>query len=108
MLFIWRGAGILSLLVPFGVALASELSVDGLMGKGYYSSHKAVPALTLAIGGVLVWLLGRYLNSTKRRYRTIPGTDQTVLVQKSHSLFWIPMEWMALPIIVLAGFMLFR
>lgn len=108
MMFIWRGLGILSVIVPFGVALTGELSVDGIMGKGYYSSHTAIPALSLAIGGVLVWLIGRYANSEKRRYQTLPDTGQTVRVQKAHMFFWIPMEWMAIPIIAFAGFMFFR
>jgi len=107
MVFIWRGAGMLSLVIPFCVALAGELSIDGLMGKGYYSSHKAIPALSLAIGGVLVWLMGRYLNSEKRRFRTLP-TGETVMVRNTHTLFWIPMEWIAIPIVAFAGFMLFR
>jgi len=108
MLFIWRGLGILSVVVPFGVALAGELSVDGIMGKGYYSSHTEIPAFSLAIGGQLVWLIGRYANSKERRFRTLPDTGQTVRVQSTHTFFWIPMEWMAIPIVAFAGFMLFK
>lgn len=107
MVFIWRGMGILSVIVPFGVLMASQLSVDGMMGSGYYSSHSAVPAFSLAIGGVLVWLIGRYVNSRKRRYHTFPDTGKTIQVQKPHMFFWIPMEWMAIPIIAFAGVMLF-
>lgn len=108
MVFVWRGLGMLSLVVPFGVLLASQLSVDALMGTGYYSSHKIVPSLSLAIGGVLVWFVGRYVNDRKRRYHTFPDTGKTIMVKKPHMLFWIPMEWMAIPIIAFAGLMFFR
>jgi hypothetical protein len=51
----------------------------------------------------VVWWLGRKLNSAPNRELVDPKTGQRVLLRNDHSLFWIPMQWWAIPIVLLAG-----
>jgi len=95
---IWRGWGILALIIPVLVWFAltqiffSAVSEDTF--KGYY---KFVSAFSILIGALAVWFAGKKLNSTEARTLVDEKTGEKVLLKKEHSLFFIKMEYWAIP-----------
>lgn len=102
-MIIWRGWGILAALIPAAFFILFAV-VFGIGAKGTFL---ASPTLMIPASGVcsavVVWWLGRKLNSASTRELVDPKTGQRVLLRNDHSLFWIPMQWWAIPIVLLAG-----
>jgi hypothetical protein len=100
MLFIWRGFGWSIPIILFGAFIISQLLLNNLYGEGYYENNEwpkfaAIIASTILIGG-----LGYFLNYKKR---VVVVNEQTGKKEKSksHSLFFIPIEYWAIIIPVL-------
>lgn len=106
-MIIWRGWGILAALIPAAVFILF-VAVFGLLAAVFGAKGAAVansPYMGLlmvlvpgACSAALVWWLGRKLNSGPTRELVDPKTGQRVVLRKEHSLFWIPMQWWAIPI----------
>ena len=93
-MIIWSGWGIL--VVGFAVA---GMVLGGLVGAG---SNIGL-GIGLALSALPIWLVGRRLNDpSSARTLVDPQTGQTVVFQRTHSLFWIPMQWWAIAALVLA------
>jgi hypothetical protein len=86
---IWTGAGILVAVVGvFGWAIGYAVGGDqyGMIGGG----------VGLIIAAVGLWFLGRRLNDPQNaRVLVDPRTGQQVVLHRTHTLFWIKMEWWA-------------
>lgn len=62
----------------------------------------------LLIAAPLTWVLGRKLNGTTASRTLIdPETGGTVILQRRHTLFFIPLEYWSVACVVLAGLLLF-
>ena len=82
---IWRGWGILSLVI--GV-------LGGLLGVLLHGVMPArlAGALGLTLAAVVNFFVAQALNKPRRE----------AYADNLHSLFWIPMEWWSVPMLVLA------
>lgn len=79
-MIIWRGRGILVLLI-WGIALGvSQALFDGMVGKGYYEDHAWPKIMTGLIAAAPIWFLGKKWNESGER---------------THDLFFIPMQYWA-------------
>lgn len=108
MIIIWQGLGYLALLIPFAVLLLGQALTHLVLGEGYYKAHPWIAAVALLLSAVLVGLSGHMLNSGPGRLQADPVTGGDVMTRKTHSLFWIPMQWYALLIAAIAGWILFK
>lgn len=106
--FAWRGAGCLALIVPIAVLIAAQFCIDGIMGQGYYSSHHVVPPVALLVSAVIVWLIGRKVNSKEALFHTYPDTGMVVKKREPHTFFGMPLEWSAVLLALYAGYMLLK
>ena len=102
-MIIWRGWGILAALIPaaFLIMFSVVLGI-GAKGKLLAKPTQMIPA-SRGCSAAVVWWLGRKLNSAPTRELVDPKTGQRVLLRNDHSLFWIPMQWWAIPIVLLVG-----
>lgn len=105
-MLIWRGWGILAVVIGFGALLATQFIVDAVAGRGTYSENSeqfAGPAVALA--GLLVFFLGRWLNDPSRgRVLVDKETGQEIVDKPRNDLFFIPMEiWGALLVVLGIG-----
>lgn len=106
MLIIWRGWGILAILIPVACFLLVA-GIFGIAGKGTALDNPAVGLVVAGVvSAVLVWWLGNKLNSAPGRELIDPKTQERIIIRKSHQLFWIPMQWWAIPIVLFACFAL--
>ncbi len=102
-MIIWSGWGILAPIV------AALVGGPVAMGLGWVFDRAGYPNLIgIAVGlgflaaAAAVWVLGQRLNGAPGRELLDPRTGETVVLRPSHGLFFVPVQWWAIPL-VLAG-----
>lgn len=88
-MIVWQGFGFLVALVPVVILLLfSMLGID----KNFKYSEE----VTLLATAIIVWVVGRKLNSQPAKILIDPQTNQEVVFKNKHTMFWIPMEYYAI------------
>jgi hypothetical protein len=109
-MIIWRGWGILALLIPILLIFFLEVLAGllaGLFGANAYQQISSyVWPLGWLIAAGIVWRLGRSLNQRQGRLLIDPTTHEQFVLRSDHSLFFIKMEYWAYVMLVgaLLGF----
>ena len=101
MLIVWRGYGWLVPVVVFAALLLSQLSVDAIYGEGFYTANAWPKQVAFVAAGFLVGAIGFYLNHIKRQLLVDHETGEPVGKAPSHTLFFIPIEYWAVIVLVL-------
>ena len=70
--------------------------MDAVMGTDWYKSNLAAILVNIAIPSLLIWLVGRKLNSTPDVKVIDPMTKDSVDARPNHSLWGISMEYWGL------------
>jgi hypothetical protein len=99
MIFIWRGWGILVVVYAF-VAFVVGTIIGNSVGAGIRAG--VAVGVCEVIAGIAVWFTGIRLNRGGDRMLIDPKTGTEVRVRRSHTLFWIRMEYWA-PVLAIAG-----
>ena len=100
-MIIWSGLGFFVLVVAFATLLLVQAVADAVTGvEGYYSAHSGLQMTALLAAAVVLWFLGRYLNSKPGRRLIDRETGEEFVLRPRHTLFWIRMEYWA---VALAG-----
>lgn len=97
MFLIWQGLGFLVVILPLAVLL-----VMSLLGALVNLSNMATIVLALILSAAAVFYLGKRFNSRPGRILVDPNTQESVELRKRHTLFWIPMQYWAFPILLIA------
>lgn len=103
MLIIWRGWGILVIVIGFVAALLSIFLTDALGWAGLAGDigRRVAMGLSGAAGGAAIWFVAMGLEGRPSRTLVDPNTGQQVVFRKdAGSLFFIPTKYWAF---VLAG-----
>ena len=95
-MIIWRGWGII--VVPI-------VLIIGILGANEHSNN--ITAIRLAISAIIVWKLGNLLNNKKGRLLVDQETNEVVELRSKNDLFWIDMQYWAIPIFISAFVFLF-
>ena len=93
MILVWRGWGILCLLIPGALIVATEAVAGERLFQQYTTLFWA--AVLLVSAGVL-WFLGQCLNRAPGRVLVAPQTGERVVLRKTHSFFFVRMEYWAI------------
>ncbi|MDP8170941.1 hypothetical protein QJU96_06535 [Pasteurella skyensis] len=96
MFIIWQGFGFLAALIPL-IIFAAVQSILVATSFGAY-----IFDIAATLSAIAVWLVGSKLNGGKGKELIDPETNETVILKKKHTLFWIPMQWFAIPLIGIA------
>jgi hypothetical protein len=106
-MIVWRGWGILVLVIAFAAALLVQVVVDALVGPDTYTRNTSLwLAVALLLAAPIVWMLGRRLNGRAPRVLTDQQTGEEVILRPDHSFIWIKMEYWAIGLALIAGLML--
>jgi len=84
-MIVWQGLGFLAVLIP--------MILIGLIGD---------MEIALLMSAFVVWFAGKKLNSKPGKVLIDPETNEEVEIKNKHTLFWIPMEWFAIVIMIIA------
>ncbi|MGD0743936.1 MAG: hypothetical protein ABSA45_02165 [Verrucomicrobiota bacterium] len=100
-MIIWQGRGFLVAVIIFGCSLVANLICNAKIGPGYYDHHKWPFAVSLLCSSAICWFLGDYLRKRSDRIVIDKQTGKEfVLNQSRHTLFFIPMRWWGLILLV--------
>ncbi len=102
-MIIWSGWGILTPLIFILGTVPVTLGIEALMRALNGQPGGTVPlGFGLLGGAALNWVVGRKLNSAPGRDLVDPANGEVVRLRRSHSLFFIKMEWWSILAAVLA------
>jgi hypothetical protein len=94
MFLIWRGWGILAILIPL-----VALGLGAVIGMAIAPSNGAAAGVVTAIfglaGSATVWVVGERLNGAPGRLLVDPATGEKLILRSTHTLFWVPLQWWA-------------
>jgi hypothetical protein len=107
-MIIWQGLGFLGAIIPIIFYVAVGLTMQAIVGKDYLAHHSWPGALGTLVGAFVVWFLALALDKPGRVLLD-PQTGQTVELKKKHTLFFIPLKYLAIIFAVVAfGMLVFK
>ena len=92
-MLVWKGWGLLSLVIPLVCALSMEFAVDYNFGNGFYKTASWPLPLAFLISSIPVFIIGFKLNSKIGRILIDPENNEKIELKVIHSFFWIPMQY---------------
>lgn len=104
-MILWQGFGFLAVLVPIISYVVVVKLLQLAMGAAYTNTHAWPGSLGMLIGAVGVALLAKALDRPKRMLMDL-GTGQPVVMKPKHTLFFIPLLYVAVILAVVAALML--
>ena len=102
---VWKGWGILGLLIPFIFSLSVGSAVDALLGANMYKNSEWAMPLVLALSAVAVYFVGNTLNKKPGKIVIDPENNEKIELKKVHSMFWIPLQYWAVIIVAISIWM---
>lgn len=102
-MIIWSGLGFL--VVPIVIAwLVLSVILTGRFSSDpdYFQLHGWPMALGLVASAVCCWILGRFLRASGAQTLIDPRTGAPVILRRRHSLFFVPVQWWAPILLVMA------
>lgn len=102
MIVIWKGWGLLVLVISLAVSLVTMMLFETLgVARGFG------PALGMMLSAVAIWVVGNKLNSPlKNRVLVDKKTGADVVLKPEHSLFFIKFQYWAFVVGAFGLFML--
>ena len=92
--FLFRGHGYLVIVFYFGALVLIQLAVDSFYGKGFYAFNAWPKYLAVALGSLLCWVIGRWLNSGGVRRFVDPKTGKEVVTTAPrHDFLFVKVEY---------------
>lgn len=103
-MIIWKGFGILVLVIAVLCVVIVQLIANGVTGNPQYGdTHHWVSGLALMISAIPIYFISRYFSTRPGRVVIDKATKRELVIRRTHSLFFIPMEYWAI-ILPLIGF----
>lgn len=107
-MIIWKGFGILVVIIAFLCLIITQLVADGVTGDPhFYQTHHWLACLALMFAAVPVYFVARYFNNKPGRVVIDKATKRELVIRRTHSLFFIPMEYWAIILPVIGFGLLF-
>lgn len=104
MLLIWRGWGIAVPFIAFGIELSVEMLFSRLTGDPYFlRTHSWVWLIGMSLSAAVVWMFGCWLARKPGRVVIDKASGQEYEIKPRHDLFWIPVKWWAVPLVILGA-----
>ncbi|WP_066504477.1 hypothetical protein [Abyssisolibacter fermentans] len=99
----WSRGGILVLVVLVLAFMLMGFLFDTITGIDDYTDGHGLPdVLAFALSGVICWFMGRALNKPKGKVYIDPETGNQVVFSKTHTLFFIKVEYWGIILLVIA------
>ncbi len=104
-MLVWRGYGILALVIGAAGAIGAGLVAQALPKAGDAQDNLLLAAGFL-LAAVVNWFVGVRLNRAPGRLLVDPATGERVVLRARHSLFFLEMQWWSLVMLGLAALLL--
>ncbi|KHG33023.1 hypothetical protein [Sulfurospirillum sp. MES] len=104
-MIIWKGWGILAIVIAIVCSVAMQLLCDAVFGAGYYRSSRWAMPLALLLASGIIFFVGQKLNNKPGKVVIDKETNEEYILKSTHSLFWIPLRYWGIVTAVLAVWM---
>ncbi len=101
-MIIWTGWGFFALIIAILPPIAFESALNAVFGPNYYQSHMLPKVASWLVAAVTLWLAGAWLAARPGRAVIDKESGQEMVLRPSHTLFWIPVRFWALPVLAFA------
>jgi len=105
---IWRGLGFLVVVIPMACLVFTQLILDTVFGKTFYTTHQWTKAFGVALAGAALFALAYKLAKKPARIVIDKESGKEIKLVKKHDLFYIPMQYWSYLLLGLAAFMLIK
>ena len=92
-MIIWKGWGLMALLIPLLSTLFVGMTVDSIYGVHFYRSNDWAMPLVLVLSSIIVFYLGCKLNNKPGKIVIDIETNEQMELKHTHSMFWIPLQY---------------
>lgn len=107
-MIIWSGWGILTVVIAVLVGGGvTALLFPAFEALGLHRISGLAVMLGLLAAAAANWVVGRRLNTRPGQELVDKATGQTVVLRRTHSLFFIRMEWWSVPLAIVAAIVLY-
>lgn len=104
-MIIWKGWGILALIIPVAFSVLIGLGLEYFNGDGFYkNSSVAMPVAFVLAAGFVFWV-GHLLAQKTGRVLIDPQSQEKIVLKEQHSMFWIPLRYWGIVLTVIAVWM---
>ena len=106
-MIIWRGTGVLIVLIVFGCSFLANLICNSVLGPTYFDQHKWPFAVSLVVSAIICLVWGLYLKKRPDRVVIDKQTGKEMLLGPSRpALFFIPVFYWG-PILFVVAIVVF-
>jgi len=105
---VWKGWGLAVIGFIFLFVLPIQLLVEYFYGVGQYQALSWPVPLAFLLGAIPTTLVGQMLNNKPARVLIDPDTHEKVELKREHSLFWIPMQYWGVILVILSALIYLR
>ena len=107
MIIIWRGAGVLVILLGILMCLLMNIVTSALFHQNdYFQTHTWPKVTALWATAALCWFIGRYLNGKPGRAMIDKTTGRQEHVKPNHHLMFIKLEYWGIILFVIGNYLL--
>ena len=103
MFIVWKGWGIVGILIPIIVIFIVH-SITTMLFGDEYKNNSLILALELVISAIPIYFIGIKLNKKVGQIVIIKETNEEIELKETHSLFWIPLQYWSFIIFALGIF----
>jgi len=104
-MIVWKGWGVLALLIPLLFSLLAGSAFDAIYGENLYKNSEWAMPLSLSLSSVLLYFVGIKLNNKPGKILIDPETNEQIELKTIHSMFWVPIQYWAFIIIAISIWM---
>ncbi|TVO72256.1 hypothetical protein [Sedimenticola selenatireducens] len=92
-MLIWKGWGILAIIIPLLCSLLVGEALNSMYGDGFYKASTWAMPLVLFLSSVPLTFIGYKLNKRQGRILIDPENNEKVELRETHTMFWIPLQY---------------
>lgn len=104
-MLIWKGWGLLALLIPLFCSVLVGEVVDANYGEDFYKNSEWAMPLVLSLSSLPLLFIGYKLNKKPGRVVMDVETQERFELKTIHSMFWIPLQYWPLIIVGISVWM---
>jgi uncharacterized integral membrane protein len=108
MFFIWKGWGVLALIIPIFFIFIVQFVTNFIFGQDFYQHSDWTLSLVLILSAVSAYFIGIKLNSKPPRVLIDKESGDEIEFKQTHSMFWIPLEYWGFIMFGLGVFVFFK
>ena len=104
-MLVWKGWGILALIIPLVLSIGIGAGLDANYGKDFYINSTWAMPMVFAVSSFIVLIIGKEVNNKPGKILIDPENNKEVEIKTIHSMFWIPLQYWGLIILVISIWM---